>query len=602
MKFPRAMRPLSIAYLILHIIMALLFTFVLTRIVRNQMLFDARQKMDAMTVVLSEHISELDGGLADPSLPEHLSRLFEKTGMRFTLITDAGDVLADSITGTKDIGQHGTREEVLLARQSSIGFSQRYSATLNKPMMYLAHAYPGGAVTDQTGVTTALAPKPLEGFVRVAVPSISISQAIGSIQTYLWLFALSLGVLTAFLMAVFSARIMQPLNSFATAAKQVGVGRYAVVTGVGRRNDEWGDLREAFEQMQSELTRREEHLLENTQRLEAVLSSMIEGVLALEPSGEVMLANGAACRMLSLTHSGLVGRKLLEIVRIPELTVAIGQTQLNRKFSQTEFKTRSDPPRTLSARVSLLANKNKTGVAVVLHDVTELRQLETMRRDFVANVSHELKTPLSSIKAYAETLRLGALHDSEKNLQFVEQIEFQAEMLNRQIQDLLHLARVESGETAFQISTVGLNAVCEKCFHQFKDQAIDRGLTLKLDLVEVSPEVKADVDAMETAVRNLVINAIHYTPEGGSVTIATRVDGRWVELLVSDTGIGIAQDQQTRVFERFYRVDKARSRDAGGTGLGLAIVKHLTQAFGGSVKLESQLGKGSTFHIRLPLV
>jgi two-component system phosphate regulon sensor histidine kinase PhoR len=280
--------------------------------------------------------------------------------------------------------------------------------------------------------------------------------------------------------------------------------------------------------------------------------------------------------------------------------VAVETTQENRTYSETEFKTLTKPQKTLSTRVSILADENKPGVAVVLHDVTALRKLETMRRDFVANVSHELKTPLASIKAYAETLRLGALHDNEKNLQFVEQIESQAELLNRQIHDLLQLARVESGETSFSFTDVDLNDVCQSCFDQFEVIAQDRSLEFKTVFADPGPTVRADLAALETIVKNLVVNAIHYTQDGGSVTISTSTDNGDSIVEVIDSGIGISPDQQARVFERFYRVDKARSRDMGGTGLGLAIVKHLAQSFGGSVNLQSSLGKGSTFQVRFP--
>jgi two-component system phosphate regulon sensor histidine kinase PhoR len=224
-----------------------------------------------------------------------------------------------------------------------------------------------------------------------------------------------------------------------------------------------------------------------------------------------------------------------------------------------------------------------------------------MRQDFVANVSHELKTPLSSIKAYAETLRMGALNDQDKNMSFVQNIEFQAELLNRQIQDLLQLARVESGQKAFSIASVNVNEICESCYRQFSAIADEKKIALNLELPPNGPVTRCDAEALETIVKNLVINAIHYTPAGGRVTIATNQEDPWALISVIDNGIGIAADQQSRVFERFYRVDKARSRDMGGTGLGLAIVKHLTQAFGGKVELTSQLGKGSQFRILLPL-
>ena len=584
----RTLRRLLLGYLILHLIAAAIFVLVLTGTLRNQMVRDAREKMDALASLLVEHVNGLDGKLNSSTLPDHIEKIGKKTGMRFTLITSEGNVVADSTTGTRDIGPHGTREEVLIAKQDGVGFSQRHSDTLGQQMMYLA---------KQTDDEADLAGG---GYVRVAVPMGSISAAVSSVQRYVWAFAIGLGALTALLMAFLSANFLKPLASFSEAARKIGEGDYESVPMIRSRDDEWGKLGDAFGQMQSELRRRENRLEENSQRLEAVLSSMIEGVLAVKPGGEVMLANGAACRMLSFHREKLVGRQLVEVVRIPELSQAIEKSQKDRTFSKAEFKTIDDPPRTLKVRVSMLADEEKPGVAVVLHDVTELRQLETMRQDFVANVSHELKTPLASIKAYAETLRMGAIRDENKNIQFLEQIEFQADMLNNQIQDLLQLARVESGEKTFSISDVDVNMICESLHRQFLDAALSRHLELHLQLAQPTPLARCDSDAIETVVKNLVVNAIHYTPEGGRVSISTSVDDSWIVISVVDSGIGIAPEQQARIFERFYRVDRARSRDMGGTGLGLAIVKHLTQAFGGTVTLESQLGKGSQFHVRLP--
>jgi len=285
--------------------------------------------------------------------------------------------------------------------------------------------------------------------------------------------------------------------------------------------------------------------------------------------------------MLSLTRPEIIRKKLFEIIRIPELQASIEKTQTDR-----------------------LADEKRPGVVVVLNDVSSLRKLETMRQDFVANVSHELKTPLAAIKAYSETLRTGAINDQEKNLEFVKQIEFHAELLNQQIQDLLQLAKVESGENAVSISDVDLNQTCQNIAQQFSMLAEEHGIDLKLDLTTPSPIARADTAAVETMIKNLVVNAIHYTLQDGCITLSTKKssqpESNEVIIGVSDTGIGIAKDQQARVFERFYRVDKSRSRDMGGTGLGLAIVKHLSQSLGGSVHLESQPGKGSQFEIRLP--
>lgn len=588
MRFTRAARRLMLGYFILHLLTAGLFILVLSQIVRDQKIDDIEAKMQSVALMLAGHIEDLEDGINDEALVEHLKRLGVLTNMRFTLITNEGSVITDSVKGTEEIGPHGDREEVLLAKQEGWGFAQRYSDTLGINMMYGAQRF------DNSNQDTGC-------YIRVASESYEINQEILEIQKFVWIFALILSLLTSGLMTIFSMRSMQPLTTFAKAARQVGIGNYDTALTIQSRDDEWGTLSEAFQQMQTELNRRERRLLENSQRLEAVLSSMIEGVLAVKPSGEVMLANGAACRMLKLTHPEIFGKKLLEIVRIPELAQAIEKTQLQRTFSKTEFKTISGKQKTLKARVSMLANEDKPGVAIVLHDVTELRQLETMRQDFVANVSHELKTPLASIKAYAETLRLGALHDENKNMQFIEQIEFQAELLNQQILDLLQLARVESGKNTFTITKFEINQICQASHDQFAEIAVERKLDFHLNLTQPSPVIAADFKSIETIVKNLIVNAIHYTPENGSISISSYVKNESAVIEVKDTGIGIAKDQQKRIFERFYRVDKARSRDMGGTGLGLAIVKHLTQNNGGSVHLESRLGKGSCFEIHLPL-
>ena len=553
------------------------------------MVRDARTRMRTMTTMMADYVDQLDDGLNDASLPGNLKSLGERTKVRFTLVNDQGVVVADSETGTRDIGPHGTREEVLLAKEHGYGFSQRYSSTLNQPMMYFANRFQPAD------------PDRFPGFIRVAIPAVSINAAIGSLQQSIWLFAIGTGVLTALLMALFSFRSMQPLSLFTESARKIALGRYQQEPlGKGHR-DEWGELANAFDQMQNEITMREDRLIENSQRLEAVLSSMIEGVLAIGPAGEIMLANRAACKMFDLSLDQLQGRKLLDVVRIPELREAIEKTKQRGTFSKTEFDTLADPKRKLKARVSPLAKESQPGVAVVLNDVTELRQLETMRQDFVANVSHELKTPLSSIKAYAETLRLGAIDDQEKNVEFVERIESQAELLDRQIHDLLELARVESGQAAFRISNVSINEVCQDCYDQFAPIAKENQLQIRLETCSEYPLVWADREAIETVVKNLVVNSIHYTPPGGRVTIETDTDSGDAVINVIDTGLGIAPEHQARVFERFYRVDRARSRDKGGTGLGLAIVKHLAQAFGGTVQLESQVGKGSRFQVRLPI-
>jgi two-component system phosphate regulon sensor histidine kinase PhoR len=225
-----------------------------------------------------------------------------------------------------------------------------------------------------------------------------------------------------------------------------------------------------------------------------------------------------------------------------------------------------------------------------------------MRREFVANVSHELKTPLTSIKACAETLRMGAINDQQKNMQFLDQIEFNANLLDQQIRDLLQLARVESGQEHWNIESISINDVCQQCILQFHAEARARNINLVFNPNPQVPIARADREGVITILNNLIGNAIHYTPPGGRVDVSAQIQDREIVLNVQDTGIGIAEEHHERIFERFYRVDRARSREHGGSGLGLAIVKHLAAAFGGSAKVTSKPGSGSKFSVHLPAV
>jgi two-component system phosphate regulon sensor histidine kinase PhoR len=364
--------------------------------------------------------------------------------------------------------------------------------------------------------------------------------------------------------------------------------------------DELGALGGAFNRIQHELARRVGELEENGQRLETVLGSMVEGVIAVDGRQRVLFANRAGRRLLELSDDELAGRPLLEITRSRVIRAAVAEALRGPRPTQTEFEVPGNTRRVLALRATRLPGEPTPGAVLVLHDVTELRRLENMRREFVANVSHELKTPLASIKAYAETLQLGAVNDPRHNLEFVGRIEEQADRLHQLIVDLIHLARVESGEEAFDITDVPVAGAVEGCLARHAVAAEAKRIELRAEPSAEALKVRADEEGLRTILDNLVGNAVKYTPDGGHVIVRWRRDNERVLLEVEDNGIGIAEKFQSRVFERFYRVDKARSRELGGTGLGLSIVKHLAQAFGGGVGLASELGRGSTFRVWLP--
>jgi two-component system phosphate regulon sensor histidine kinase PhoR len=343
-----------------------------------------------------------------------------------------------------------------------------------------------------------------------------------------------------------------------------------------------------------------DRLAAENRRLATVLDGMEEGVLALDGERRILLANNAGRRLLQTAGECLVGRPLVEAVRSREVHAAVEDAFRRDGAYETEFKTTAAPHRHLHIRATRIPGDPSPGVVLVLTDISKLRRLETVRTEFAANVSHELKTPLASIKAYAETLRMGAVNDPEHNVAFVARIEEHADRLHYLIADLMHLARIESGKEAFEIVDIPIGELVEECIEYHREWADAKSIAVHLAPPPAALNVRGDEVAVRTILDNLLNNAIKYTPEGGRVDVAWRRDGQHAMVEVRDTGIGIAPENQDRVFERFFRVDQARSRELGGTGLGLSIVKHTAQALGGRVGLESRLGQGSTFRVWLP--
>ncbi len=393
-------------------------------------------------------------------------------------------------------------------------------------------------------------------------------------------------------------QIVEPLAELKRHARAIS-GRDDPAGGI-EAPDELGEVAAALNSMQRNLALGVDKIQENHERLQTVLGTMVEGVLAVSPEKTILLANEAGRKLLAFTTPQPIGRSLLEVTRARPVYEAVSQAIIAPSPVITEFEAPGPQRRTLSLRATRMPGEPCPGVMLVLHDLSELRRLENLRRELVANVSHELKTPLSAIKAYAETLRLGAVNDPENNLAFVQRIEEQAERLHQLILDMLQIARLEQGQETFEIGPVPLSELIEECAHQFAAAAAARQNQQQFRLPDEDLTALADEEGVRTILNNLVDNALKHTPAGGQVTIRGQSSEREVVVEVQDTGIGIAPQDQARVFERFFRVDKARARELGGTGLGLSIVKHLAQSFGGSVSLVSEPGRGSTFRVHLP--
>ena len=394
-------------------------------------------------------------------------------------------------------------------------------------------------------------------------------------------------------------QIIEPLSELTRHARAVSTGDGGSPA-VMDTPDELDVLATAFNSMQRNLALRVDQIQENSERLQTILGTMTEGVLAVGTDKTILLANDAGRNLLDFATPQPVGKPLLSVTRARPVVEAVAQALESPEPIVTEFDAPGPQRRTLSLRATRLPGEPCPGVMVVLHDLSELRRLENLRRELVANVSHELKTPLAAIKAYAETLRLGAVNDPEHNLAFVHRIEEQADRLHQLILDILQIARLEQGQTTFEIVPVGVAEVIDECAGQYAAAATAKSIAIQTEPPGGDVAALADEEGLRTILSNLIDNAIKYTSAGGRVTIRGRADEHAVTLEVEDTGIGIAPKDQARVFERFYRADKARSREVGGTGLGLSIVKHLAQSFGGSVGLTSEPGQGSTFRVELP--
>jgi two-component system, OmpR family, phosphate regulon sensor histidine kinase PhoR len=368
-----------------------------------------------------------------------------------------------------------------------------------------------------------------------------------------------------------------------------------------------GRLARLLDSVAPQLEARIARLEQDRQQLRAVLSGMAEGVIAIDARRRLLFANASADRLFGLDGAS-VGRLVPELIRSPQVQEAIEATLAGPEPYQGEITLASREvllrvhARVLAVHGTPLPGSPPPGAVLVFHDVTELRRLERMRQDFVANVSHELKTPLASIKAYTETLLDWALHDENVNVRFLHRIEEQADRLNQLILDLLSLARLESGQEVYEHGPLALAPVIASCVESHRGRCESKDLALALDLGPLDGQtlVRADEEAIRQILDNLIDNAIKYTPEGGSVRISCRVSDEGIAVEVADSGIGIPRDDLPRVFERFYRVDKARSRELGGTGLGLSIVKHLVQSIGGQIAVTSRVGAGSQFTVTLP--
>lgn len=550
---------------------------------RQQLLNDARL---IRSYLENTPLPSLSPGTVDPIA----DRLAEQCGARVTVVAEDGVVAGDSsipLSAVPFMENHGDRPEIIEAAALGVGNSIRYSNTLETDMAYVA-------VPFRT--------EGARGVVRVALPL----QQFQWIESHIWkivLAALCIGLLLSVVLSWATERLVsRPIERMTEVALRQAAGDLEV-TASAPAHTELASLAAALNELAEQSKARISQIREENAQLEAVLSGMAEGVMVTSADGRILMVNPAFKRMMEV-DAWCLNKRPIEVVRNHDLQSAVDAAidsapslnedtvfDLTLEWSQRIFQVHLTPIR---------IGEQLHGVVAVFHDMTELRRLEQVRKDFVANVSHELRTPLTSIKGYVETLLDGAMDDTTALRRFVNSILHHTDRLQALVEDLLQLSRIESGQYEVDLSPCRLDHVSEKVAEVFAEQIERKQLTLSLRF-ETERPARGNPDLMERALSNLVDNAVKYTEKGGSINISTAERDDEIILKVADTGPGIPSDALPRIFERFFRVDRARSRALGGTGLGLAIVRHTMELLNGRAWVESRVGEGASFYLSLPV-
>ena len=539
-----------------------------------------------------------------PSPPSTLQPMVRDLGARasarITIIAADGRVIADSAVQDEDLSgieNHRTRPEIQQALSTGHGQDIRSSHTTGERTIYRALLLTDPAQTDSF-------------IIRVSLPMVLPDEDIDQVERHI-LMALGIAFLSAFSLTVWLARsLTQPLSDIAQAAQRLASGNQTTPIKTASQ-DEVGLLAATLNQLADQLHAKIGELSEDRAQLLAVLTSMVEGVMVLDRRGSVLQINPALERIFDISRVEARGRPFTELFRHQQLNELVEAILRSRKNQEAEIVLPLTG-RCLQIEASFAGGErdNEACIVLVYHDITKLRQLETIRKDFVANVSHELRTPLTSIKGYVEALLDGAKNDPDMASNFLDIILKQSDRLNLIIEDLLELSQIESGRISFREEPVDIHIVIDRALSTIKPLAEKKGHRLVATLNHQLPPALGDEDRLVQVLTNLLDNAVKYTPAGGTITVSARQGSQpgpaepplgSIELSVSDTGIGIPEPDRPRVFERFYRVDKARSRELGGTGLGLAIVKHIVEGHGGQVWVEANEPKGSRFMVRLSI-
>ena len=574
---------IAIPYVLLILITMLGLGLYLRSYVRESSLDDIETQLVSEARLLGDVISaELPADPAGTTLDElsrHWADIFQG---RVTIINPDGVVVGESEEDRTQMDSHATRPEVVQAGRNGQGSSIRYSQTLKVDMMY-------AAVKIESGGEVL-------GYVRLALPLQAVDAKINHLQQAIFIAMLVAAGAAVLLATYITARTTQPLSDLTEAAGKLAAGEKASQP-LSATRDEIGKLTSAFNSMAAQLREQIAALQGERGKLSAVLQTMTDGALIIDQHGKVQLINRAAAHMFDVQPEQASGSSLAAALRCAPVFELWQSSQESGALEQIDFET--DRRMHVHGAATPLGEALPGSTLLLLQDMTRQRQIELMRRDFISNVSHELRTPLAAIKAITETLQDGALDDQDAARHFLESMETEIDSLSLMVNELLELSRIESGRVPLERKPVRPLDMLEPAMERLRLQAERSGHELLLECDEKLPEVLADAGRVQQVLTNLLHNANKFTPAGGKVSTGAVQEGNVVRFYVSDTGIGITPEDLPRIFERFYKVDRARS--STGTGLGLAIARHLVEAHGGKIWAESQPGKGSTFYFTIPI-
>ncbi|NLJ34342.1 MAG: cell wall metabolism sensor histidine kinase WalK [Firmicutes bacterium] len=510
-----------------------------------------------------------------------------ETGAEIIVLDGNGLVLGASQGRGDLVGKRLAQAEVTRALTGIVGEEIRYDPQRQERTMAVA--------------TPVMARGDVVGVVYLTGSLAEIDQTLADIRTFLLSATVVALLITGVIGAGLARTITRPITEVTKKAALIAAGDFDQHIQV-RAADEIGQLGETFNYLSSRLKENLREIAHQKNKVEAILFYMNDGVLALDEGGTLIHINPTACRMLGLVPEEALGKSWREIPLLLEIEEGLEQLWAGRDNISLQLVTPRSKPLVLQVHLTSLrdAGENLSGTVIALHDVTEQEKLDSMRRDFVANVSHEIKTPLTTVKGYVETLLNGALEREELVVPFLKVVLRETDRIARLVRDLLQLSQLDYEEIRWRKRPLFLQDLLPGALQRWLVEAEKQALKLTLRLPPDLPPVLADKDRLEQVVENLLSNAVKFTPAGGSINIGARVEGDFIRTSIADTGIGIPLEDQDRIFERFYRVDKARSRSLGGTGLGLAIAQELIKAQGGKIELESKPGEGTKISFLLP--